>query len=68
MLAVTVSAKFQVVLPRAVLERVPITVGQKMQVITIDRRIVLLPIETAQAARGFLAGIDTTVVRNAVAR
>jgi bifunctional DNA-binding transcriptional regulator/antitoxin component of YhaV-PrlF toxin-antitoxin module len=68
MLAVTVSAKFQVVLPRAVLERVPITVGQKMQVVTIDRRIVLLPIETAQSARGFLAGIDTAVVRNAVKR
>ena len=68
MLAVTVSAKFQVVLPRAVLERVPITVGQKMQVITIDRRIVLLPIETAQSARGFLAGIATAVVRNAVKR
>lgn len=42
-----------------------ITVGQKMQVVTIDRRIELLPIETAQAARGFLAGIDTTVVREA---
>ncbi len=68
MLAVTVSAKFQVVLPRAVLERVPITVGEKMQVVTIDRRIVLLPIEMAQSARGFLAGIDTAVVRNAVER
>jgi AbrB family looped-hinge helix DNA binding protein len=68
MLAVTVSAKFQVVLPQAAREQMQIAVGQKMQVITIDRRIVLLPIETAQAARGFLAGIDTTVVRNAVAR
>jgi bifunctional DNA-binding transcriptional regulator/antitoxin component of YhaV-PrlF toxin-antitoxin module len=53
------------VIPQSVREQMQITVGQKMQVITIDRRIELLPIETAQAARGFLAGIDTTVVREA---
>ncbi|MEF8729921.1 MAG: AbrB/MazE/SpoVT family DNA-binding domain-containing protein [Accumulibacter sp.] len=63
MLSVTVSPKFQVVIPQAVREQMQITAGQKMQVLTIDRRIELLPIETAQAARGFLAGIDTTVVR-----
>jgi AbrB family looped-hinge helix DNA binding protein len=65
MLSVTVSPKFQVVIPQVVREQLRITVGQKMQVVTIDRRIELLPIETAQAARGFLAGIDTTVVREA---
>ncbi len=68
MLAVTVSAKFQVVLPQAAREQMQIAVGQEMQVLTIDRRIVLLPIEGAQSARGFLAGIDTAVVRNAVKR
>jgi AbrB family looped-hinge helix DNA binding protein len=68
MLSVTVSPKFQVVLPQAAREQMQIAVGQEMQVLTIDRRIVLLPIETAQSARGFLAGIDTAVVRNAVKR
>lgn len=65
MLSVTVSPKFQVVIPQAVREQMSISVGQKMQVITIDRRIELLPIETANSARGFLAGIDTTIVREA---
>jgi AbrB family looped-hinge helix DNA binding protein len=65
MLSVTVSPKFQVVIPQAVREQMQITAGQKMQVITIDRRIELLPIEAANSARGFLAGIDTTVTREA---
>jgi len=65
MLCVTVSPKFQVVIPQAVREQMHISAGQKMQVITIDRRIELLPIETATSARGFLAGIDTTIVREA---
>lgn len=63
MIAVTVSPKFQVVIPLAVREQMQIVPGQKMQVITIDRRIELLPIEAAQKIRGFLSGIDTTVVR-----
>ena len=65
MLSVTVSPKFQVVIPQAVREQMQITAGQKLQVVTIDRRIELLPIESAQAVRGFLTGIDTTVVREA---
>jgi AbrB family looped-hinge helix DNA binding protein len=65
MLSVTVSPKFQVVIPQAVREQMQITAGQKMQVITIDRRIELLPIENANSARGFLSGIDTTVAREA---
>jgi AbrB family looped-hinge helix DNA binding protein len=65
MLSVTVSPKFQVVIPQAVREQMQIIAGQKMQVITIDRRIELLPIEPAQNARGFLSGIDTTVIREA---
>lgn len=63
MLSVIVSPKFQVVIPLAVREQMKISVGQKMQVIAIDRRIELLPVEPASSARGFLAGIDTTVVR-----
>ena len=65
MLSVTVSPKFQVVIPQAVREQMHLSAGQKMQVITIDRRIELLPIETASNARGFLQGIDTTVAREA---
>ena len=65
MLSVTVSPKFQVVIPLAVREQLGITAGRKMQVIALDDRIELVPIEDAAQLRGFLRGIDTTVVREA---
>ena len=63
MLAVTVSPKFQVVIPQSIRESMHIGVGQKLQVLAIDGRIELLPIESPRQLRGFLAGIDTTVSR-----
>jgi AbrB family looped-hinge helix DNA binding protein len=63
MLSVTVSPKFQVVIPLAVREQLQIEAGQKLQVVAFDRRIELLPIESAQQLRGFLGGIATDVPR-----
>jgi AbrB family looped-hinge helix DNA binding protein len=63
MLAVTVSPKFQVVIPQSVRELMHLEVGQKMQVLAYDGRIELLLIEAPRALRGFLSGIDTTVER-----
>lgn len=63
MLAVTVSPKFQVVIPLAIREQMQIAAGQKMQVLAIGRRIELMPIESPKQLRGFLGGIDTSVVR-----
>lgn len=63
MLAVTVSPKFQVVIPQAVREQLNIEAGQKLQVLAYEHRIELLPVEAPQALRGFLAGIDTDVPR-----
>lgn len=63
MLAVTVSPKFQVVIPQAVREQLHIEAGRKLQIIAYNNRIELLPIESPRELRGFLAGIDTTVTR-----
>lgn len=63
MLAVTVSSKFQIVIPQRVREQLRIRPGGRLQVLTFDNRIELLPVESPQELRGFLAGIDTTVVR-----
>ena len=63
MLAVTVSSKFQIVIPQRVREQLGIRPGGRLQVLTFDNRIELLPVESPQELRGFLAGIDTTVVR-----
>ena len=63
MQAVTVSPKFQVVIPQAVREQLCIEPGQKLQVITYEHRIEFLPIESPQSLRGFLPGLDTDVPR-----
>jgi AbrB family looped-hinge helix DNA binding protein len=60
---VTVSPKFQVVIPKAVRETLGLTPGQKMQVVLYEGRIELVPVRPARRLRGFLKGIDTRVTR-----
>jgi AbrB family looped-hinge helix DNA binding protein len=60
---VTVSPKFQVVIPRAVREALGIKPGQKVQVVHYDNRVELIPLTPTKQTRGFLKGIDTTVKR-----
>jgi len=60
---VTVSPKFQVVIPSRVRKLLGMKPGQKVRVILFDNRIELIPIRPLKEARGFLEGIDTTVDR-----
>lgn len=60
---VTVSSKFQVVIPRDLRRLLNIQPGQKFKARIQDDRIVLIPEQPMTAARGFLAGIDTQVER-----
>ena len=62
---VTISPKFQVVIPRAVRERLKLSPGQKVQALVYDGRVELIPLRPARALRGFLRGIDTAVPREA---
>jgi len=59
MQAVTVSPKFQVVIPRPVRESLHLHPGQKMQVVEYDGRIELIPERDITELRGFLKGINT---------
>jgi len=60
---VTVSPKYQVVIPKGVRESMGIVSGQKIQVLTYQNRIELIPIQPMKKMRGFLKGIDTNVKR-----
>ncbi len=62
---VTISPKFQVVIPRSVRERLNLSPGQRVQAIVYDGRVELIPVRPAKAMRGFLKGLDTTVIRDA---
>lgn len=63
--AVTISPKFQVVIPRRVREQLGLAPGQKVQVVVIDDRIELVPVRPLRRMRGFLRGLDTRVPREA---
>ncbi len=63
MKTVTVSPKYQVVIPRDVRETLSIKPGEKMQVIHYANRIELVPVKKVKSMRGFLKGIDTSVNR-----
>lgn len=60
----TLSPKFQVVIPKSIRERLGLAAGQRMQAIVYDDRIELIPLQPARQLRGFLKGIDTTVPRD----
>lgn len=60
---VTVSPKFQVVIPLVIREALGIRAGQKIQAIQYHDRIELIPVRPMRRARGMLRGIDTSVPR-----
>ncbi len=60
---VSVSPKFQIVIPRSIREPLGLQPGQKMQVMRYGDRVELIPLRSLAQARGFLAGIDTAVER-----
>lgn len=64
MTTVTVSPKFQVVIPLAIRAALGIRPGQKVQAIQYQDRIELIPVRAMRKARGLLRGIDTTVRRD----
>jgi len=61
--AVTVSPKYQVVIPLKVRERMRVKPGQKMHVIAYDNMVVFIPVRPIKQARGSLKGIDTRIER-----
>ncbi len=58
---VTVSSKYQIVIPKEIRERMDIRPGQKIQAFEFEDRIELVPLQPMDSMRGFLKGIDTTI-------
>ena len=63
MTTVTISPKYQVVIPKSIRESLGLRPGQKVQAIEYNGRIELVPVRPVQQMRGFLSGIDTTIAR-----
>ncbi|NIN70406.1 MAG: AbrB/MazE/SpoVT family DNA-binding domain-containing protein [Gemmatimonadetes bacterium] len=61
---VTVSPKFQVVIPQRIRESLDLKPGQKIRAILYGDRIELIPERSIESMRGFLRGIDSSVPRD----
>jgi AbrB family looped-hinge helix DNA binding protein len=60
---VTVSSKFQVVIPKEIRENIGLRVGTTMGIITYGGRIELVPIQPMQSLKGIFKGINTEIKR-----
>jgi AbrB family looped-hinge helix DNA binding protein len=60
---VTISPKYQVVIPRELRENLNLKPGEKVEVLQYENRIEMIPVRDIKKMRGFLRGIDTTVER-----
>jgi AbrB family looped-hinge helix DNA binding protein len=65
MQTVTVSPKFQVVIPRPVRDNLHLRPGQKMQVVEYAGRVELIPERDISELKGFVKGINTAFAREA---
>ncbi len=64
MSTITVSSKFQIVIPAKIRESLGIKPGEKLHAIEYRGRIELVPVRLTKAARGSLKGIKTDVNRD----
>lgn len=60
---VTVSPKYQVVIPLAIREALQLAPGEKLRVMSYDDRVEMVPVRSIKKMRGFLKGIDTSIGR-----
>jgi AbrB family looped-hinge helix DNA binding protein len=64
MTTVTVSPKYQIVIPKAVRQALGIKAGERLDAIPYRGHIALVPVRSIKNARGFLKGIDTDIPRD----
>ena len=60
---VTISQKYQVVIPRAIREKWNVKPGQKVRFIIYGNRLEIVPVRDIKSARGFLKGMSSDIER-----
>lgn len=63
MTTITLSPKFQIVIPKEIREAMELDSGMKFEIIPYEHRIELIPLQSIKKLRGSLKGIDTTIKR-----
>lgn len=64
MTVVTVSSKYQIVIPKEVRDAFGIYPGQKMQFLACNNRLALVPLKPMREMKGFLLDLNTEVARD----
>jgi len=64
MKSVTISPKFQVVIPEMIRQAMRLKAGEKVFVFQYENRIEYIPQKNMKEMRGFLKGIDSSVERD----
>ena len=60
---VTLSSKFQVVIPQQVRRTLGLVAGAKLRVLAYGNRVELVPVKSVRTLRGFARGLDSTIDR-----
>lgn len=60
---VTLSSKYQIVIPRAIREKWQVKPGQKVRLIIYGKRLEIVPVRDIKEARGFLKGMSSEIER-----
>jgi AbrB family looped-hinge helix DNA binding protein len=62
---VTLSPKFQVVIPQQIRESLHLKAGQKMQMINFEGQVVMVPLRPIKEMQGAFKGMNTDFEREA---
>jgi AbrB family looped-hinge helix DNA binding protein len=60
---ITISSKYQMVIPRTIREQWGIKPGQKVRLVLYGNRLEVIPVREIKEARGFLDGMDSEIER-----
>ncbi|MCF7826344.1 MAG: AbrB/MazE/SpoVT family DNA-binding domain-containing protein [Candidatus Marinimicrobia bacterium] len=63
MVTVTLSPKYQVVIPKEIRTQLALKPGMKLQILRYGERLEFVLVKKASEMKGFLKGIDTSVDR-----
>ena len=64
MSTVSLSSKYQIVIPKEIRQSLSLKAGALLDVISLNGKIELIPVKPITELRGFLADIDTSVIRD----
>lgn len=64
MQTVTISPKYQIVIPKTIRDSLHLSPGEQLHVFSYENRLEFVPIRDVKKMRGFLKGMETDIQRD----